>query len=84
MTPAFTGGFSFGRNKKSTAIYSMSQDMEPKMMMPQESSLDKFVKDVFPEAEQDEFIEEQRKQEVKNKALEKIKLEKELQEELEK
>jgi hypothetical protein len=40
--------------------------------------------DAFPEAEREELLEEQRKQEVKAKALEKIKLEKELQEELEK
>jgi hypothetical protein len=41
------------------------------------------VQDAFPEAEQDEFYEELRKLNVKNKALDKIKLEKELKEELE-
>ena len=48
------------------------------------SGMDKLIKDAFPEAEMDEMIEEQRKAEVKSKALEKIKLEKELKEEMEK
>jgi hypothetical protein len=46
--------------------------------------MDKLIQDAFPEAEMDEMIEEQRKADVKNKALDKIKLEKELEEEMEK
>ena len=48
------------------------------------SGMDKLIQDAFPEAEMDEMIEEQRKAEVKSKALDKIKLEKELKEEMEK
>jgi len=46
--------------------------------------MDKLIQDAFPEAEMDEILEEQRKSEVKQKALDKIKFEKELAEELEK
>ena len=49
-----------------------------------ESSIENLVNNAYPEAEMDEILEEQRKVEIKNKPLEKIKLEKELQEELEK
>ena len=37
----------------------------------------------YPESEVDEVLEEQRRQDVKQKALEKVKFEKELEEELE-
>lgn len=81
MTPAFTGGFSFKPSKRNAVVFSMSE--QGTMEQPQ-TNIDKIIMDAFPEAEREELLEEQRKQEVKAKALEKIKLEKELQEELEK
>lgn len=84
LTPAFTGGFSFKQStKRSAATYSMSSENESKSVE-KNSALDDMIKDAYPEAEIEEILEEQRKVEVKNKALEKIKFEKELAEELEK
>ena len=79
-TPSFNA-FSFGIKMRGTITYAMSSGtIEPVS----ESSIENLVNNAYPEAEMDEILEEQRKVEIKNKALEKIKLEKELQEELEK
>lgn len=81
MTPAFKGFSMRSSTKRASTVISMATESDDSK---DPSAMDKLIQDAFPEAEMDEILEEQRKSEVKQKTLDKIKFEKELAEEIEK